>query len=110
TVYYLSRLTLEPGDMLVCYTDGLTRTRSPQGEPFGLDRLWAVVAASASQGARSVKSALVSNLEEFRMGEEFTDDVTFVLLQRNSARSETKTELRCCPTEHTQCPSCRGEG
>ena len=31
--------TLEPGDDVLFYTDGITEARSAEGEPFGVDRL-----------------------------------------------------------------------
>jgi serine phosphatase RsbU (regulator of sigma subunit) len=34
----LCRHQLEPGDRLLFYTDGIVEARSPDGEPFGLDR------------------------------------------------------------------------
>jgi serine phosphatase RsbU (regulator of sigma subunit) len=34
----LCRDQLEPGDRLLFYTDGIVDARSPDGEPFGLDR------------------------------------------------------------------------
>ena len=41
---------LQPGDRVLFYTDGVTESRSPDGEPFGLDRL-ADLTVRASHGA-----------------------------------------------------------
>src|ERR1044071_9910044 len=39
TRYHQYHLLLEPGDVLVLYTDGVTEAQSPEGEEFGRDRL-----------------------------------------------------------------------
>src|SRR5215210_388925 len=39
TRYHQYHLLLEPGDVLVLYTDGVTEAQSPGGEEFGPDRL-----------------------------------------------------------------------
>src|SRR4029453_11208022 len=38
-IYDQGRVSLEPGDVLLFYSDGLTETRNDQGELFGIERL-----------------------------------------------------------------------
>ena len=44
--YGSGSLTLEPGDLLLLYTDGITEAANPDDDEFGLDRLIALAAAS----------------------------------------------------------------
>jgi len=53
TRYHEYYLSLEPGDLLVLYTDGVTEALNPAGEEFGRDRL-----------AEAVKSALSLTAKE----------------------------------------------
>jgi hypothetical protein len=39
TGYMEDAVQLQPGDLLLFYSDGITEARSPQGEFFGVDRL-----------------------------------------------------------------------
>jgi len=47
---------LEPGDVLVYYTDGLTESENVQAEPYGVNRLVEVVRAHASPGGGNPES------------------------------------------------------
>ena len=38
-IYDESTLNLKPGDLLLCYTDGITEPENPYGEMFGEERL-----------------------------------------------------------------------
>ena len=41
---------LQPGDLLLLYTDGVTEARSPEGDFFGLDRLVDLVVRNLAAG------------------------------------------------------------
>jgi sigma-B regulation protein RsbU (phosphoserine phosphatase) len=102
--YTLERVVLEPGDLLFCYTDGLTEARNDRGEPFGLERLKIVLNLSARGGAEGVKSAVLSGWEGFRGGVELADDVTFFVLQRSA--TSARVELNQVAQQHRCCSSC----
>lgn len=53
-------LELEPGDILVQYTDGVNESMNARAEQFGLERLGQTVAAAAAGGAPSVIEAVVA--------------------------------------------------
>jgi sigma-B regulation protein RsbU (phosphoserine phosphatase) len=70
-----------PGDLLVCYSDGVTECRAPDGSMFGRDRLVRVVQAAARQGADGALAEIRREVEAFRAGAERSDDVTLLLLE-----------------------------
>jgi hypothetical protein len=80
------RTRLQPGDLLVMYTDGLSELTNPAGEMLGVDRLGAelsaICIASGRRGVAAVSVALAARLDAFREGELPGDDRTFLLAQR----------------------------
>lgn len=80
--YHHRRVEMEPGDLLVLYSDGLTAVLNGQGVSFGRDRLDTVIKAMADDGAGAVTSSIVASLEKFRGGREMTDDVAILVVER----------------------------
>ena len=74
---------LEPGDLLVGYTDGVTEARSPGGEVYTRDRLQSLLTQpfkSASETLERVESNLFAFVDIAARG----DDVTMLAVQRAS--------------------------
>jgi len=72
---------VEPGSVLVIYTDGVSEAENAQDEQFGVDRLVEVVTKSRSSPASGIHADIRSALEEF-VGEEPThDDSTLIVLK-----------------------------
>jgi serine phosphatase RsbU (regulator of sigma subunit) len=90
-----SRLTLNPGDTLVLYTDGFIEARSPDDhELFGLERLRAALGGagtylSLEDCAERAKAAV----HEFTGKPELQDDLTLLLLRRVSGGSESSKPM-----------------
>lgn len=73
---------LEPGDMVLVYTDGVTEARTPDGEQFGLDRLADVVereAASELPPEELIRRLVQAVLRH--QGGGLRDDATLLLVQ-----------------------------
>lgn len=71
--------SLEPGDVVLFFTDGVVEGRSPEGEQFGTDRLvWAWEQAWASdRPPEEVLRRLVNAVSEFTAGR-LRDDATLL--------------------------------
>jgi serine phosphatase RsbU (regulator of sigma subunit) len=80
--YHHKRIQLDPGDLVVFYTDGLSAAQNEAGLFFGCQRLTAALQASADSGAEAVKAAVLAQLEEFMGGTDFQDDVTLLIVER----------------------------
>jgi serine phosphatase RsbU (regulator of sigma subunit) len=52
--YPVFPVAMEPGDLLVAYTDGVTEAMTPEGDEFGESGLEAVVRAAAAGGPQAV--------------------------------------------------------
>ena len=63
--YTENSVTLQQGDKLVLYSDGVTEALNESGEEYGLDRLREVVAAANSRGADEITGAVFDSVKEF---------------------------------------------
>lgn len=77
-------VVLAPDDVLVCYTDGLTESINDKTEPFGTQRLRALIEHHHTESASAVMNAITDAIVHFTMGQNPFDDVTLVVLKRTS--------------------------
>jgi serine phosphatase RsbU (regulator of sigma subunit) len=79
-----NRLTLAPGDTLICYSDGLTEAFAPDGKTmFGMERFRAALSGAAAPSALvAVADAARQVVRDFTGGTELQDDQTLLLLRR----------------------------
>jgi serine phosphatase RsbU (regulator of sigma subunit) len=72
-------VTLEPGDRVCFYTDGLVEARNGLGEGYGTDRLTAVLTRHGRLPAEQLAVNVLADQAAFREGHPFSDDVTLVV-------------------------------
>jgi sigma-B regulation protein RsbU (phosphoserine phosphatase) len=75
---HADEITLQPGDVVLLYTDGVTEAANPSQEQFGRERLAQLVAENAALPARDLVAALRQGLADFIAGEPLADDVTIL--------------------------------
>ena len=85
-VFKAGRATLNPGDMLVAYSDGVTECRNSQDEEFETDRLTAAAKAVSEAGATSALFSLLGTVLDFAASCSPADDLTVLVLRRSPAR------------------------
>ena len=73
---------LEPGEVLVLYTDGITDAINDKVDEFGLDRLTAVSSANRRQPAFEIVQAIEQAVAQFTGKAPQFDDLTLVVLKR----------------------------
>ncbi|MFJ3337048.1 PP2C family protein-serine/threonine phosphatase [Streptomyces sp. NPDC086766] len=78
----MSEMTLEPGDRLLCFTDGLIEEHMTGEKQFGEDQLidWVNQLERTGRGIRAVARALSHTLKRARGGHT-TDDATLLLVE-----------------------------
>ena len=79
TGYQQAECALERGDRLVFYTDGITEARNADGDEFGEERLTEAALRARSDGAESMKDALLGEVTSFANGR-FEDDATLIVV------------------------------
>ncbi|MBI5879580.1 MAG: SpoIIE family protein phosphatase [Chloroflexi bacterium] len=72
---------LEPGDIVVFYTDGVTEASSAAGDMFERERLRDVLTANQMHSARAIMDAIIDAVSDFVGGGEQADDLTIVVLK-----------------------------
>lgn len=78
--YSNNEITLEPGDLLVLYTDGITEARDRHGRMFGSDRLRELVAAGPDS-PRALCDSIVAEVTAHQGGPIGDDDQTLIVLR-----------------------------
>ena len=85
-VYQGGEVVMQPGDVLLVYSDGVTETWSPEGEEFGEDKLIELLVGGRGLEAGQVQDAVLREIERFEEGARATDDRTLVVLKRLAGR------------------------
>jgi serine phosphatase RsbU (regulator of sigma subunit) len=76
---------MEPGDVLVIFTDGLVEAENAAGEELGDGRLAEVIRRRPWAGADELFEALLVEAFQHLEGGRFRDDVTLVVVKRMGA-------------------------
>jgi len=78
--YPVDHTRLEPGEILLLYTDGVTEAENADGVLYGRERLKAALGKSAAVDARSVVTVVIDDVRAFVGGAEQADDITVLAL------------------------------
>ena len=81
TVYRNNRISLEPGDLLVLYTDGVTEATNRQEKLYGEERLQRCVEENSGLSPEKLIRAIHEDIDRFVDGAEQFDDITMVVLR-----------------------------
>lgn len=76
------QIELTPGDTLVLYTDGVTEAIDAEQQPFGEDRLKAILEANAGAGPEDIVLAIADAVRRFAGAEPQADDFAIVAVTR----------------------------
>lgn len=80
-------VTLDAGDTLVLYTDGVIEVMNTAGEMFGTERLEGVLRQHADRSARALIQAVVDATRTFASRRGYEDDFTLVIVTREPRKS-----------------------
>jgi serine phosphatase RsbU (regulator of sigma subunit) len=83
--------TIEPGDTLVLYTDGVVEVADADDCLFGVERLEQIVRAHAGGPVHSAVDAVVGATRAYSGRPVFDDDFTLVLVRRRAAAAAGRT-------------------
>jgi len=79
--YEEKSITLEPGDLLIAYTDGISEAMTADDEEWGEERMLQAVPRHAHTSASEVLDAIFGAADEFTAGAEQHDDMTLLIMR-----------------------------
>jgi sigma-B regulation protein RsbU (phosphoserine phosphatase) len=85
TTYDHTIVRLQPGDLVVLYSDGASEALNAAGEELGRDGLLAMAAGLDIRSIEAFGTQLTTSLHAFRGGSDPLDDQTIIVLRRNDA-------------------------
>jgi sigma-B regulation protein RsbU (phosphoserine phosphatase) len=74
-------LTLDPGNILVFHSDGISEASDPDGNFFGIPRIASVIEANAALSSGEIADRLLADVQLFTQGAPITDDRTLVVMK-----------------------------
>jgi serine phosphatase RsbU (regulator of sigma subunit) len=77
-------LSIEKGDKLLLFTDGISEARAAGGGRFGMERTAQSLEKNGSKTCRAVLDGLLGDVEVFTGGQEQSDDIAVLSIGRNA--------------------------
>lgn len=74
-------ITLDPGDVLLLYTDGITEAFNNEAVEFGLDRLISLVDENREHPAGEIMNRILESVRNHVDGAPPSDDITVIILK-----------------------------
>lgn len=79
---------LNPEDVLLLFSDGVTEAENEQGEQFGLDNLVSVFQKNADSPAEHLKQKIIRKLYNFMGQREILDDISLLIIKQKGNDNE----------------------
>jgi len=79
----LEKITLEPGDLVIFFTDGITDAQNRDGELFSEERLISFVEKHHAETTKGWINAIISEVETFVNDANQYDDMTLLIFKMN---------------------------
>lgn len=80
--YRTQKLTLNTGEMLILFSDGVTEAQNESGEFFGQDRLESIIAGFGAESAKKLGTQILEEVYQFMGETKPSDDISLALIQR----------------------------
>jgi Stage II sporulation protein E (SpoIIE) len=91
--YLQAEVTVDPGEVLVMFSDGITEAENSSGEDFGERRLLAAICNNWDAATRDLCDAVLGDLRSFLGGLNPQDDQTLMFIRpRPAARELTNSD------------------
>ena len=93
-VYSRRAAHMEPGDVLLLYTDGVSEAHDAKGREFGVPRLKKLLEGARRLPAREIGLRVANTVKSWRGGAAPEDDVTIVAIKRAPRRTGAPPRVR----------------
>jgi predicted ATPase/serine phosphatase RsbU (regulator of sigma subunit) len=75
-------ISLQPGDGIVLYTDGITEAQNELEEQYGIERLCEVISRHWDFSAQEIQTAMINDVRQFIGRQKVFDDLTLLILKQ----------------------------
>jgi serine phosphatase RsbU (regulator of sigma subunit) len=75
-------VTLESGDGIVLYTDGIPEAANAREELYGIERLCALISRHWQESADHLRRVIIADVTNFIGAQKLHDDLTLVVLKQ----------------------------
>jgi len=76
------KITLQPGDGIVLYTDGITEARNTERQLYGLEQLCNVISQNWHLTAKQIQQAVIAEVKQYIGKQKVFDDMTLLVLKQ----------------------------
>jgi len=76
-------ISLQPGDGIVLYTDGITEAQNMDNNQYGIERLCEIVSNNWSGNAKEIQEAVIANVKNYISTQKIFDDITLLVLKQS---------------------------
>jgi serine phosphatase RsbU (regulator of sigma subunit) len=76
-------VAIEPGDILVLYTDGIPDARDQDGDFFNDEAIIEIVRENSDRSAHEIQSSIINEVQNFSADTPQDDDITLMVLVRD---------------------------
>jgi serine phosphatase RsbU (regulator of sigma subunit) len=83
TTWYSETVAIEPGDIMVFYTDGIPDAQDQDGNFFDDERIIDIARTNMDRLAHEIQSSIIDEVQNFAGNTPQTDDITLMILVRN---------------------------
>jgi serine phosphatase RsbU (regulator of sigma subunit) len=78
-------ISLQPGDCVILYTDGITEAENLEKKLYGVERLCDVVSRHWDKSAEEIKQAVIDDVLWYIGEQKFYDDLTLVVFKQKKS-------------------------
>jgi serine phosphatase RsbU (regulator of sigma subunit) len=89
-VWGLGTIQIDPGDVIVLYTDGIPDAMNSEGEFFGKRQLVEVARGCLGLPAQEIQNCILEAVQTFTGNSPQFDDITLLVMMRNEAQPSVK--------------------
>jgi serine phosphatase RsbU (regulator of sigma subunit) len=76
------QIHLDPGDIVVLYTDGITEAINIHRQQYGMERLLKVVQDHLKHSASDIRQAVITDVQRYIGDQALRDDLTLVVMKQ----------------------------
>ena len=80
--YEMQTLALQPGDLLLIYSDGITEAMNPQNEEYGIERLEEQAIQNSTFSSKETVDSILQDVQDHAEGTPQSDDITLMVIKR----------------------------